>query len=95
MTLDAATYVYVAYLDRGREIENDILCRRCYEELARDGAYDPERNQMGQSIRIIPWTGELRCSGCEERQRAEERAGEQSTLSGHPDAWAGGFARNH
>ncbi len=63
--LDRATYVHVIYRDRGRVIHDEVLCRRCLEELAHAGAFDPTFDRHGKQTTLEPWHGEPRCSGCE------------------------------
>lgn len=63
--LDRATYVHVIYRDRGRIVHDEVLCRRCFEELERAGAFTKPAHRRGRQTEVVAWHGEPRCAGCE------------------------------
>lgn len=60
--LGDARLVYVRYLTRGRVTHDEVLCRRCHDTMAAQGAFD--ERAPGQRIDVRPWTGDDECWQC-------------------------------
>ena len=59
---DLGRYVRVVYRTRGQIVHDEVLCRRCFEEMRLRGAF---RSERGKTIEFEPWVLEPRCGGCD------------------------------
>lgn len=65
MNLDGALYVHIRTARARSAPHDEVLCRRCYEELKRRDLADDLRDNEVPHVIVEPWTGEARCALCE------------------------------
>lgn len=73
-SLGSCDHVYVAYFKGGRITHDEVLCRPCFDRLDNQGAFQPSDVRKREGIAIKPWTGEDRCSSCDDTASVPEEA---------------------